>query len=167
MPRPTSALLPAALALVGLALAGCSTDGDPIEASGSLRVVGASVAVPPNPTQASVSLTIDNGTDRPDTLLGVSSPASAAASVHRSEIDERGVATMAPVDELVIPARSRVVFEPGGLHVMLDRLAEPLVAGDAVELTLTFAEAGAHTLTVPVVAPGATPNETEHDLHVP
>ena len=43
-----------------------------------------------------------------------------------------------------------VTFEPGGYHVMLIDLAEPLEVGDEVELTLEFADAGDTTLTVEV-----------------
>ena len=49
---------------------------------------------------------------------------------------------MAPVDEIPVPAGDTVSLEPGGLHIMVLDLVEPLVVGDTVELTLTFAQAG-------------------------
>jgi copper(I)-binding protein len=51
---------------------------------------------------------------------------------------------------LALVAGETVTFEPGGYHVMLLDIAEPLEAGDEIELTLEFAEAGATTLTVEV-----------------
>jgi copper(I)-binding protein len=165
MPRPSRALLAVLAVLALVALAGCATGGDPAEAGASLRVVGATVAVPPNPAQASVRFVVENGTGRRDALVRVTSPAAAAVTVHRSVVDDQGMASMERVDELAIPARSEVAFEPGGLHVMLDQLREPLEVGDTIELTLTFAEAGTRTVAVRVVAPGASPNEMEHDVH--
>lgn len=56
--------------------------------------------------------------------------------------------TMRQVDSIVVPAGGSVVLEPGGLHVMLLDLAEPLEAGDTFDLTLTT-ETG-DELTVPI-----------------
>jgi copper(I)-binding protein len=53
-----------------------------------------------------------------------------------------GMMTMREVESVAIPAGGTVAFEPGGYHVMLMDLAEPLEAGTTVEVTLTFANAG-------------------------
>ena len=44
-----------------------------------------------------------------------------------------------------------VAFTPGGSHVMLVDLVEPLVAGDTFDVTLEFARADSVTLPVAVV----------------
>jgi len=49
--------------------------------------------------------------------------------------------TMEAVD-LVLEPNSRVDLVPGGRHLMLEGLVEPLVEGDTFELVLTFREAG-------------------------
>lgn len=51
---------------------------------------------------------------------------------------------------LALTGGETVTFEPGGYHVMLLDLTEPLEAGGEVELTLEFAEAGSTTLAVEV-----------------
>ncbi|OFW65058.1 MAG: hypothetical protein A2135_10285 [Actinobacteria bacterium RBG_16_67_15] len=56
--------------------------------------------------------------------------------------DMGGGMTMRTVSSVTIAAGTRVVFEPGGYHVMMLGLVEPLVAGQTFEVTLTFAEAG-------------------------
>lgn len=61
-----------------------------------------------------------------------------------------GTMSMQPVDGIEVPAGEEVVLEPGGYHVMLLELAEPLEEGETFELTLTFAEAGEQTVTVEV-----------------
>ena len=45
---------------------------------------------------------------------------------------------MQPVDSIEIPAGESVELEPGGYHIMVLDLAADLVAGDTVEVTLTF-----------------------------
>jgi copper(I)-binding protein len=61
---------------------------------------------------------------------------------------------MVPVDRIDVPAGESVSLEPGGLHIMLLGLVEPLTAGDELELTLTFEVAGDVVATV-VVGEGA------------
>jgi copper(I)-binding protein len=61
--------------------------------------------------------------------------------LHESTMDG-GVMRMRPVESLVIEPGETRVLEPGGLHLMMMRLKEPLVAGKHFLLTLEFAEAG-------------------------
>ncbi len=64
-----------------------------------------------------------------------------------------GMMTMREVDRIEVPAGETVVFEPGGYHVMLLDLAEPLEVGDTVEVTLTFERAGDVVVTAEVREP--------------
>lgn len=87
-------------------------------------------------------LTIVNGTHNGDKLLGVSADFAEKAEIHRS-VEEEGVARMKPVpDGLPIPSGATLKLAPGGLHIMLMGLKEPLKAGDVKILNLTFSEAG-------------------------
>ena len=52
---------------------------------------------------------------------------------------------------LELTAGETVTFEPGSYHIMLLDIAEPLEAGDEIDLTLEFAEAGEQSLTVEVM----------------
>jgi len=54
--------------------------------------------------------------------------------------------TMQEVEGIDVPAGETVALEPGGFHVMMIDLAEPLVAGETIELTLTFEFAGERTV---------------------
>lgn len=49
-----------------------------------------------------------------------------------------GEMVMEPVDEVELSANSTVVFEPGGLHVMLIDLADALTLDEEFTLTLTL-----------------------------
>ena len=57
---------------------------------------------------------------------------------------------MQEVAELQLSAQTTVVFEPGGLHVMLVDLAEPLEIGDTFDITLHFANAEDRVVAVEV-----------------
>jgi copper(I)-binding protein len=50
-----------------------------------------------------------------------------------------GTMVMRAVERIELPAGEPVELRPGGLHIMLLDLSEPLVAGDSFTLTLTLA----------------------------
>jgi copper(I)-binding protein len=49
---------------------------------------------------------------------------------------------MAPLDGIDLPPRSEIELAPGGTHIMLMDLQEPLVEGGRLPLTLSFQQAG-------------------------
>ena len=61
-----------------------------------------------------------------------------------------GEMEMRPISSLDLPAGEAVALEPGGYHIMLIDLVAPLVAGDTLEVTLTFERAGEQVVTVTV-----------------
>jgi periplasmic copper chaperone A len=61
-----------------------------------------------------------------------------------------GMMKMQPVAEIPLPAGETVALEPGGLHVMLLDLPQPLTTGSTVEFTLTFERAPAQTVSAEV-----------------
>jgi copper(I)-binding protein len=69
------------------------------------------------------------------TLLGVSSPLAGIAEVHEMSMDN-GVMKMRARPRLDLPAGKIVVLKPGGYHIMLMELKQPLRKGDRVPLTL-------------------------------
>ncbi|HEY2481053.1 MAG TPA: copper chaperone PCu(A)C [Caulobacteraceae bacterium] len=99
-------------------------------------------------------LSVVNRGPRPDRLMGASSPAAATVSIHRS-LQVGGVMTMRAVPFLDIGGGAKVIFAPGGLHLMLEGLRRPLRVGQDVPVTLTFARAGQvrATLHVRAIAP--------------
>jgi periplasmic copper chaperone A len=73
----------------------------------------------------------------------VDASVAAAAEVHETAMDpDSGEMAMRETDAIELPAGERVVLEPGGFHVMLLDLAEPLVPGATIEVTLVFERAG-------------------------
>jgi periplasmic copper chaperone A len=93
-------------------------------------------------------------------LVGVATPVAGTAEVHEMKM-EGEVMRMRPVAKVDLPAGKTVEFRPGGYHLMLMDLKQPLKAGAVVPLTLIFRDGqGAERkqdLSVPVAAqaPGA------------
>lgn len=77
-----------------------------------------------------------------DRLIGGSSPVAGRVEIHTMSVDD-GVMRMRQLgDGLEVPAGGEVTLKPGGFHVMLMDLKQPLKVGDKVPLTLTFEGAG-------------------------
>jgi periplasmic copper chaperone A len=73
-------------------------------------------------------------------LVGVSTPAAGVAQVHEMKM-VGDVMKMRAVDKLDLPAGRTVELKPGGYHLMLLDLKQPLVPGSTVPLTLSFRNA--------------------------
>ena len=89
-----------------------------------------------------------------DRLVSVSSPAAKKAGLHTMTMDG-GVMKMRPLAGVDVPANEPVTLKPGGMHIMLQGLSEPLQAGKSFPLTLTFEKAGQREVEVAVEKPGA------------
>lgn len=100
-----------------------------------------------------VYLTIENKGDAADTLLEVRSAAAAKVELHTMTMDGM-VMKMRRLGALPIEAGETVSLAPGGLHIMLIRLKEPLGEGMSVPLTLVFEKAGSVEVSAPVRAAG-------------
>jgi periplasmic copper chaperone A len=97
--------------------------------------------------------TITNGTRVDDALIAASTPAAARVEMHETSIVD-GLARMRPLTEIPVPAGGRVAVEPGGIHLMLVDLAQPLAAGSRVPLVLEFRTAGKLTVELSVETRG-------------
>ncbi len=82
-------------------------------------------------------LVLRNPDDRALVLLGAHSPAFGSIEMHQSK-SESGVARMARLERIAIAPRGRVVFAPGGTHLMMFERQRPLQPGDRVPVTLDF-----------------------------
>lgn len=161
--RPTTFL---ALLIGAALLVGCGSDGggaaEAEAPADGLQVVAVTADEPPIPEQAALRFVIVNGTTEDDVLQSVSTEVAAATSIHESSIDG-GMARMTPRDSVPVVAGARVTFAPGGLHVMLEDLKQPLAVGDTFPVTLHFEHAGDVEVTAEVVEPGSvTADDLEH-----
>jgi copper(I)-binding protein len=100
-------------------------------------------------------LTIENKGSAPDRLVGGSGDIAGKVEVHEMAVKD-GVMTMRPLDKgLVIEPGKTVKLAPGGSHLMLFDLKNPLKQGDKVPITLEFEKAGKVKLSLDVQGLGA------------
>ena len=80
-----------------------------------------------------------------DRLISLSTPVAGKAEIHREEVTN-GIMRMRPTGPLTLEPGEMITLKPGGSHVMLLDLKEPLKTGGHFPLTLTFEKAGEMTL---------------------
>jgi len=153
----------AAAAAAALLLAGCATgaaDADhPAEEAHDDRSQAETTlvedawvkAVDEGMTAAFAILSNDGHHDAE--IIAATSPASPMLELHEVIVGSDGASTMRPVEGgLVVPAEGSLTLEPGGLHIMFMGVAEPLVPGAEVEITLEFSDGSTQTITAVVKA---------------
>jgi len=98
-----------------------------------------------------VYLTIEGG-DADTALSGVSASADVAAlvEIHQTVLRDDGTMATTRISDVEVPAGPTVMMVPGGMHVMLVELAEPIELGDTFDMTLTFDNGTELTTTVEV-----------------
>jgi periplasmic copper chaperone A len=112
-------------------------------------------ATPPAAKAGGVFMDLANGTGQPDRLVAARSDLAERVELH-THIKDGDIMRMREVEGGVpVPAGQTVRLQPGGLHVMLMGLKQPLAAGTSFPLTLTFEKAGQVRIDVPVQAIGA------------
>lgn len=113
--------------------------------------------VPPGQDQTGAYVTLHNMDKRDHALAKAASPAARATELH-TVVDEGGMKKMRPVPKIDIAAGGQVKLQPGGLHIMLIGLKQPLAEGTNVSITLGFEDGSSKDISAPVraiTAPGA------------
>lgn len=136
-PRRTTALAATVVALT-LTAGGCGADspaGSDSEADATLSVEDPWViAADEGMTAAFGTLRNDGGDDV--VVTAVSSGAASDHELHETTMSE-GSMVMREVEEgFVVPAGETMLLEPGGHHLMLMDLTDPLLPGEEVDFTL-------------------------------
>lgn len=111
-------------------------------------------ATPPGAKVAAGYLEIRNSGKEADRLLSASTPVAKRVEMHITQRDGE-VVKMREVKSLDIPAGGTRKLEPGGTHLMLIELAQPLKQGERFRLRLRFERAGDLEADVEVRALGA------------
>lgn len=90
-------------------------------------------------------------TNRGEATALVAADSSVAETVElHTHTNEGGVMRMRKVEQIELPAGETTVLQPGGLHVMLIGLKQPLQEGSHIDLTLEYADGSEQQLEVPV-----------------
>lgn len=107
------------------------------------------MTLPPGQTVGAVYLTLSNSGEQDLVLNHIETPVAGVVEVHR-HLYEGGVMRMRQVRHLIIPAKSTLVFEPGGYHIMLMEVAGVPPSGDSFAMRLEFSDGEALTVDVEV-----------------
>lgn len=124
-------------------------------------------AVPPGQNVSAAYFIAENHSGEDRSIVGAQTEAADRAELHE-HIHDKGVMRMRKVDRVFLPAGGRVVFEPGGYHVMLIGLKRALQPGDRVKLTLMLDDGTRITLHAPVQQPqphGSAGAHAEHGVN--
>jgi copper(I)-binding protein len=151
----TSTLRRLAYAVFFAALFAVPARADEVNAGDLVITQAWSRATPGGAKIAGGYLTIENKGSTPDRLIGGSGNVAAKVEVHEMTM-KNGVMTMRQLDKgLTIEPGKTVKLAPGGYHLMLFDLKNPLKQGDKVPLTLEFEKAGNVNLSLEVQGVGA------------
>lgn len=107
--------------------------------SGPLQVSQAwARETPPTAEVGAGYFVIHNNSDQPVHLLGASSERAASIEIHNMTTQD-GMMRMRHIDQVEIAPGQSAALAPGGDHLMLMGLSQPLVAGEELAITLHFA----------------------------
>jgi len=135
--------------LAALALVSCAKDEE-LYVDKSWVVLA---AVPGNPAAAYFTI---HGGPQANALISVSVEPAIKSEIHES-VSKDGMMTMAPLDSVPVPAKSTVVFAPGGKHVMLFELRSTVKPGGTLQLQMNFSGGDKLLVDAPVFAAGQAP----------
>lgn len=110
----------------------------PALAAPAVSVTDAWLRALPGGLPAGGYFTLHNPTAKTVTLRAASSPSCGMLMLHKSETMS-GMASMADVDTIDVPAGGALEFSPGGYHLMCMNPAATLKRGSTASVTLEFA----------------------------
>ncbi len=94
-------------------------------------------AAPPNAKMMAAYVTLENQTAENLNLVGAYAPDFGMAEIHKTvEVD--GMFRMREQKQLALSAQSKIVMEPGGLHIMLMMPQRSIQVGDEVRICLIY-----------------------------
>ena len=111
-------------------------------------------ATPTGAKTGAAYVTLINNGSSGDRLLAAKTPVADAVQFH-SVSEENGVSRMRELRAVEVPPGGKVTFSPGGMHIMLVGLKQPLKEGQTFPLSLTFEKAGKVDVTVSIAKVGA------------
>ena len=109
--------------------------------------------MPPTQPNTGAFMVLENTGKQDLALVRAESEVSRVVEVH-DHIMDGGVMRMREIEKIDIPAGQRTELKPGGLHVMLIGLHQPLQEGQMVPITLIFNDGSRQAISAPVRHPG-------------
>ena len=94
-------------------------------------------ATPPGQLMTAAYATLQNTSNETLVITGVTSDVTEYTSLHETLID-RDRATMRPIQQLTLNAGEHTDLAPGGTHIMLMKLSEPLTDAQSIDICFTL-----------------------------
>lgn len=137
-----------------------------LAADASLTVGDAWIRTAPPKAPLAGYMTLENRSGAARVLVSASSSDFGQVTLHRVERVAGSIA-MTETSAVQVPAHGRLVFEPGGYHLMLEQPRRPLRVGDSVPVTLRWADGSALATKFEVRGLRGTPEDhaAGHDAH--
>lgn len=150
--RTTTKLLALTAAAI-IALTGCSTaagsTAETTPAGESVTIENGWVKAADEGMSAAFG-ELENSSDQDVTVVSATTKASNMIELHETVENESGEMVMREKSGgFTIPAGKSLTLEPGGNHIMLMDLVNPIKAGDEITFTLTFSDDSTYDFTVP------------------
>lgn len=118
--------------------------------------------VPPGQKVTGAFVVFKNADDKDHKVVKAESAAANVTELH-THVSEGGMMKMRPVKDIEIKAKGETALKPGGLHIMLIDLKQPLKEGENVAISLTFEDGSSRKIEAPVRKPQAMmPMQQEH-----
>ncbi len=118
-------------------------------------------------------LTIRNTGSMADTLVSIETPVAGRGEIHEMTMTDGVMRMRRMPNGIETPAGGRAELKPGGTHLMLIDLKQPLVEGGRVPVKLTFKSGAVGEIELPVRAlgaggdSGAKKGDDDHSGHSP
>lgn len=123
-------------------------------------------ATPPGQPNSAAFMQLSNKGEA-TALVAAHSSVANVVELH-THIHDEGVMRMRKIEQIELPAGATTLLEPGGLHVMLIDLKQPLQDGSQIDLTLEYADGSEQQIEVPVqmaMPAGMQMQQHEHGGH--
>ena len=131
----------------------------PVQAAGAELAVSQawSRAMPPSAPTGAVYFVLENRGEQPQRLVGAQTTRAEKTELH-THVHQNDMMKMQQIESVEVPASGKVEFKPGGNHLMMFGLKQPLVAGESFPITLQFENGGEITteVSIEVDAPAAS-----------
>lgn len=88
---------------------------------------------------------IINPSDAEKTIISATSPVAKRTELHTIQHGANGIMQMSQLAQVEIPAGGVFTLKPGGHHIMLIGLHNPLNSGNEIPITLEFDDGTTHT----------------------
>lgn len=123
-------------------------------------------ATPPGQPNSAAFMQLTNNGEA-TALVAATSTVAEVVELH-AHTHDNGVMRMRRIEQIELPAGSTTTLEPGGLHVMLIGLKQPLQAGSHIAVTLNYADGTEQQVEVPVqmaMPAGMQMQQQKHGTH--